>query len=125
MNSDFDNIPEIPEISVKVYKYELLNTHIYVILRTDQVEYFRIFIEKLKSMEDWNISKKELAIDFLKLDHKDFEEYFSRIPEWSHDSVFRSVLGSLSNTLDKLEPLYIGAYTSYQRNKLIDDITKD
>lgn len=127
-----DPMENIPEISLRVYKYEILGLALHVMLSTDQVKYFENFINKLNSIEDWENSKYALSIDFLKLRHAlgssglGFDEWFSNTPKWSHQTMFYSALGSvLCEALNKLEPYYMKIYTSHQRDKLIDDITKD
>lgn len=110
------NHNDIPEISIKTYKFTLFEKEVFLVLRNDQIESINIFFSLLNNKVNIEDAKKAFVEDYIKRSSQD------RLVNLTLDYNFiiKNFLG-LEDVMNKVEDFY----KVILRDSKIDEITNE
>lgn len=118
---DWDNIPEI---TIKLYKFKLFEKEVFMVLMDNQIVDFKEFVEKLNKYLNFQECKKELIISLLEK-----RGYNTNVPnnikitdDFLNSHLVASYLGThFMEAINKIEDEYQTTLREHKINQITDD----
>jgi hypothetical protein len=110
------NLDNIPEISIKTYKFKLFDKEVFLLLQDNQVESFEFLFSLLNQQINYDEAIKLFIEDYVE---KNIPQPSSYINNYTPDFILNNIIGN-KESFQKIEEYYRIAL----RDKKISDITK-